>query len=120
MSTLVWTIFKGETNAVRTGTLSDADGAVDLSLFDSVNVIAAKTSTSTPVIDEEVTIAPNQVTNKGEFSFTFSEANAAIAVRTQGYLLSFKCMDGLISHYFPLNRRLEQTFGRLVVHDPLG
>jgi len=120
MATHIWTIMQGQTGAVRTGTLSDADGAVDLSQFDSVSVIASKTASSTPVIDELVTIDPDQVANKGNFSFTFSEANAAIPVRTIGYLLAFKCMDGATPTYFPLNRRSERTYGRLVVQDPLG
>ena len=118
MASNVWTITQGETGAVRTGTLSDADGPVDLSRFDSVSVIAARSASATPVINELVTIDPDQVTNKGQFSFTFSALNAAIAPRR--YLLSFKCMDGASPVYFPLNRRLEQSYGSLIVVDPLA
>ena len=115
-----WLIYQGQTGAVRTGRLSDANGYVDLSDFDSVRVIAQKTKSSEPVIDELVTIAPNQVTNKGLFSFTFSAPNAAIEVNAQGYLLFFKCLDGTDPTYFPLNRHSERTYGRLIVQRPLG
>lgn len=117
MST-TWTITQGETGAVRTGTLSDADGPKDLSQYDSVSVLAAINSSATPVIDELVTIDPDQVTNTGDFSFTFSAGNAAIEATT--YLLQFKCMDGANPVYFPLDRRGYQTFGRLVVQPALA
>lgn len=118
MATNVWTITQGETGAVRTGTLSDADGPVDLSQYDSVNVIVARSATATPVINAAVTIDPDQVTNKGDFSYTFTAPDAAIAPRT--YLLSFKAMDGANPVYYPLNRRSDQTYGKLVVVDPLA
>ena len=120
MATNTWVIMQGQTGAVRTGTLSDASGAVDLSVFDSVHVIASRSTTAAPVIDEAVTIAVNQVTNRGEFSYTFSVDAAAIPVNRTGYLLSFKCMDGATAFYFPLNRRSEQTYGKLVVQEPLS
>jgi hypothetical protein len=110
-----WVITQGE-GAVRTGTLSDAAGPVDLSQFDSVNVIAAKRIGATPVIDEAVTIDPDQVTNKGKFSFAFS----GVEIEPLTYLLSFKGMNGATPTYFPLNRNRERTYGRLVVQRALG
>lgn len=118
MST-VWTIFQGEAGT-RTGRLSDASGYVDLSQFDSVSVVVAKTAGTTPVIDEFVTIDPDQITNPGLFSFTFDSTVTNIPIRTQGYLLSFRCIDGLNTIYFPLDRRSERTYGKFVVNDPLG
>lgn len=114
----VWVIAKGETGAVRTGRLSDGAGYVDLDGFDSVTVIAQRSLTAAPAIEAAVVRDADQTANKGGFSFTFSEAHAAIAKGT--YLLSFKGMNGTNPQYFPLNRRTERMYGRLVVQPPVG
>jgi hypothetical protein len=116
----VWVISRGETGAVRTGTLyeSNASGEavpVDLSQYDSVYVVAKRSETSDAVIDAAVTIDADQVTNKGEFSYTFTADDAAIPVSTAGYLLNFRCMDGTNPTYFPLDRQSARSYGRLIV-----
>jgi hypothetical protein len=114
---IMWTIYQGETGAVRTGTLIDENGPVDLSQYTSVSVVVAVNAQTTPVINAAAVINPDQETNKGKLSFTFLEAHAAIAPRT--YLLLFKCVSGGVPTYYPLSRDLRQTYGRLVVQNAL-
>lgn len=137
MSSLVWTMFEGQTGKelraqLREGVPGTTDSvAVNLSLFTSVKVLVKKTATGTLLVNATPTLDADQTTEvlnaqgvpisgKGFLTFTTEATAAALAVRTSGYLVQFKCMDGLVPHYFPLNRRLEQTFGRLVVHEPLA
>lgn len=114
-----WVIFRGQTGAVRTGRASDGDGYVDLSVYDSVSVVVKRTLNSVAVINEEVTIAPDQVVNKGSFSFTFDAQSAGIASSRYDYC-SLVCMDGANPTYFPLSRRGDRTYFRLVVNEPVG
>src|SRR3954466_7407610 len=109
-----WVIFQGQAGAVRRGQLSDGNGAVDLSVFSSVTMTVAKTETSTPVIsnaacaldaDQTAEVKDaygNSISGKGWLSFTFNSTTAGIAINDEGYLGSFKCMDGSTPHYFPL------------------
>ena len=114
MATNRWVIDRGETGAIRTGTLSDSAGTVDLSQFDSVNVVAKKTVSSDPIIDSPVTIDPDQVANEGDFSFEFSEVDADHPDGT--YKLAFRCdKAGQGSKWFPLNAMDEQTWGKLII-----
>jgi hypothetical protein len=126
-----WVIMQGQAGAIRRAQLRDDAGAVNLSLFDSVTMTIAKTKTSTPVIlnaactpdaDQTTEVKDaygNSISGKGWLSFTFNSTTAGIAMNDEGYLGSFKCMDGSTPHYFPLKINGERTYFRLVVHKPL-
>jgi hypothetical protein len=118
MSSMEWVIAQGETGVIKTGRLSDATGYVDLSQYDEVYVVAKVSETSDPVIDAPVTVDPDQVANKGKFSYAFTADDAAIAKNAAGYLLNFRAMDGTTPTYYPLSKQLERTYGRLIVQAP--
>lgn len=127
-----WVINQGQVGAVRRSQLKDANGAVDLSLFDSVSVTITPSVSSTPVIiDAPCVIDVNQTTEvfsngrsvsgKGWLSYTFDVTTANIAInKTAGYIGSFKCLDGANPTYFPLQENEERDYFRLFVKDPLS
>lgn len=118
---LEWVIAKGQVGAVRYGRARDADGYVDLSQFDSVHFIAHANLNSNPVINDEVTVIGDQSDPdvKGRFSYTFDMTTANVPVRKYDYC-ALKCMDGSNPTYFPLDRRGDRTYFKLIVQDPVG
>lgn len=127
-----WVINQGQVGAVRRAQLKDANGAVDLDLFDSVSVTISRSVNSTPVIldapctpdaDQSVEVFSNgrSVSGKGWLSYTFDSTTANIAVnKVSGYKGSYKCMDGVTPTYFPLQEDEEREFFKLFVKDPLS
>lgn len=130
MAENVWTWMEGQTGKVMRGQLLDDTGAVDLDQFDAVSVQVAGKTGEALLLDAECTPDPDQteeviegglsVSGKGWLTYTTDPESAAIPYRGAPYLLSFKAMDGTDPSYFPMNRRRERTYGRLVVQAPLG
>lgn len=116
---LIWTIKRGETGAVRTATLSDASGAVDLTNKTLVMNVRETPNGPKWIDAAAVTKAANQTTTgMGQISVTFSEAMAAIPAAT--YLLEFKATEGSVISYFPLDDDEAVTYGWLIVQPSLG
>jgi hypothetical protein len=127
-----WVINQGQVGAVRRAQLKDANGAVNLSLFDSVSMTIARDLNTTPVIldaactpdaDQSVEVFSNgkSVSGKGWLSYTFNSTTANIAVnKIPGYIGSYKCLIGGNPTYFPLQKNEERDFFRLFVKDPLS
>ena len=130
MSQLVWVMTEGQTGKVLRGQLRDASGAVDLDAFDSVKFQVARTESSGLLVNHNITPDADQTTEtfsggesvsgKGWFSFTTEATAAALPKRTGGYLVNFKALSGSNQYYFPQSRDARNTFGKLVVQDPLG
>lgn len=116
---LIWTIKRGETGAVRTATLSDASGAIDLT-NKTVVMNVRETPNGPKWIDAAtVTKAANQsTTGKGQISVTFSEAMADIPPAR--YLIEFKATEGSVISYFPLDADEDVSYGWLIVQPSLG
>ena len=131
MSNLVWTMMEGQTGKVLRGQLRDLNGAVDLDGFASPPKVQVALSPAslllvdlpvTPDADQEAEVyeGGRSVSGKGWFEVVTEETFADLPQRSEGYLLSFKGMNGSEAVYFPLNRNHAQTYGRLIVQDPLG
>lgn len=130
MAENVWTWMEGQTGKLMRGQLLDDTGAVDLDQFDGINVQVSPKVGQTLLLDAECTPDADQteevlengisVSGKGWLTYTTDATSAAIPSREASYLLSFKAMDGVDPSYFPMNRRRERTYGRLVVQEPLG
>lgn len=116
---LEWVIFRGQTGAVRYGRAKDGDGYVDLSQYDSVSFVAHSSLTSNPVINDAITVIGDQSDPnvKGKFSYTFDNTTANVPSRKYDFC-SIKCMNGTDPTYFPLDRRLERTYFKLIVQEP--
>lgn len=120
MPSNVWVMNVGELDKELRGQLKDADGAVALNAFVSVNVRVMRTRSGTALVDSACVPDANQATEVGEtgkgwLTFTTEATAAALAVRSAGYFANFKAMDGATPRYFPLNKRLEQTYFKFVV-----
>lgn len=120
MSTTVWVMNFGELSKELRGQLRDASGAVDLDDFASVNVRVMRTRGGTALVDVACVPDADQTvetgdTGKGWLTFTTEATAALLAVNSTGYFANFKAMDGATPRYFPLNRRLEQTYLKFVV-----
>lgn len=120
LDSMIWTIKRGSAGSVRTGTLSDANGPIDLT-NKTVTMSVRLTPTSAALIDDAaVTKAANQsTTGKGQISHTFTADEANIGVNLKGYLLEFKLTEGLVIDYIPLDRDDEKTYGRLIIQRSL-
>lgn len=123
---ITWVWFEGEEGITYRGRLSDATGRIDLDQFDSINVQVASSQTSALLLDAAVTPDAdqtdivNETEGKGWFSYVTDSDAAAIPARSSAYLLSFIGDDGGVLHHFPKRIDGKRTFGKLVVHDPLG
>jgi hypothetical protein len=126
---MIWTMYRGQLGKVLRGQLKANNVAVDLSQFDSVSVQVARTLGTLVVdkpavidVDQSVEVLANgrSVSGKGWLTFTTEATAAALAKNELGYYLSFKGMDGATPAFFPLNRRAERTYGKLVVQEPLS
>lgn len=123
---ITWVWFEGDEGVTYRGRLSDASGAIDLDQFDSINVQVASNQTSALLLDAAVTPDADQTDivseteGKGWFSYVTDSDAAAIPARTAAYLMSFVGVDGTALHHFPKRIDGKRTFGKLVVHDPLG
>jgi len=107
-----WTYKKGSVGKVLSGTLKDADGPFEIT--GSLVVTISKPDASSPTIDEAVCDPdPDQVTNKGKFTFTVDSAAAAIAPGT--YNIEFKHTDGGVISFWPDDVNSNKTYGKLVV-----
>jgi hypothetical protein len=117
---LKWVVKKEATNTVRTGTLSDADGPIDLT-NKTVTLNVRRTPTSTPIIDNAaVTKAANQsTTGKGQISYTFTALDLDHEALTDGYLLEFKMVEGSRVDFVPTDEDGNRTYGRLIIQKSL-
>lgn len=108
---------RGEVGSTLQATLSDENGAVNLTGW-TVTVTARK-GIDTPVIDEgSCTLAANQTTTgKGKVSYEFTATTANIAAGT--YDLEFKGTnsDGDV-HYFPKSK--DKPYATLTVIESLS
>lgn len=108
---------RGEVGSLMNFTLSDENGAVNLTGWSVV--LTAKKGSSTPVIDEAAcTILGNQsTTNTGKGTYEFDSTTANIAAGT--YNLEFKATNpsGDI-YYFPKTHK--EPFALLYVVEPLS
>ena len=116
-----WVIARGQVGAIRYGRARDAEGYVDLSVFDTIHFIAHSSLTSNPVINAPVSVVgdQNDPAFTGRFSFTFDATTANIAVRKYDYC-ALKCMEGVNPTYFPLDKSAARSYFKLVVLEPVG
>src|SRR5580765_6772450 len=119
-----WIWKKGQVGITRRGYLSDANGRVNLNIYDTVKVTVRRTPHAVPVIDRASCVPDanqneeNALNGKGWLTFTTDSNSGNIPVHT-GYLLEFECMRGAITDYYPMKEDNTRTYGRLVVQKPL-
>lgn len=125
MSTDTWIWKIGQVGVERRARLSDADGRIDLSTFDSVTVTFSRTAKSAPIIDRAACVPDvnqseeNELDGKGWLTFTTDEASGNIPVSSIGYVLEFECLQGDVPFYFPMNADGAKTYGKLIVQRAL-
>lgn len=108
---------QGQTGAVLSATLSDADGAVDLSTFAWVKMTVQAPPAAAVIDAVACTIDPDQTTNPGVITFAFTGSYAELQPAT--YSLEFTGQDGAGKiHVFPVSATT--PYGTLVVLAPLG
>lgn len=119
---MTWVVKQGAAGCVRTGTLSDASGAIDLT-NKTVTMTVRKKVGSTPLLDDHaITKAANQsTTGKGQISCTFTtdDLDDLPLSKGEGHLLEFKLTEGSTIDFVPLDEDGNQTYGRLVVQASL-
>lgn len=123
--TNTWIWKTGQVGIARRGRLSDADGPVDLSSFDSVTVTFSRNAKSTPIISRAPCVPDvnqneeNALDGKGWFTFTTDAESGNIPVSSVGYVLEFECLQGDVPYYFPMNVDGEKTYGKLIIQRAL-
>lgn len=107
----------GQTAAVLTVVLSDADGPVDLTGWAWVKLTVRRKPGTAVIAASAMTADADQVANPGKAIFAFTGANATL---TPGvYDIEIKGQDaGGLVHYFPVSET--EPYGKLVVLDVLG
>jgi hypothetical protein len=114
-----FTIKRGASSAILIATLSDEDGEVDLTGFQGVEMVAARTiGMATPEIDGVAcVIDPDQVANTGKVRFFFDATTANIPLGE--YYIEFYGTDaGGDVHIFPTGGPVD--YGKLYVLESLA
>lgn len=111
-----WTYKRGSVGKVLEGQLRDANGPFEIT--GTLKLTAKKPRSQTPALNAVTcTPDPDQVTNKGNFTFTVDSTAANLPAGN--YCIEFTHTDGGIVSVWPDDVNPNKTYGTLVVTEPL-
>lgn len=114
---ITWVVKKGATGTVRTGTLTNSSGAIDLT--NKTVTMNVRATEDGPKLIDNASVTKTTPQTAGGISYSFTADNLT-ALSVGEYLLEFKLVEGATVDFVPTDDDADLTYGRLVVQKSLN